>query len=439
MFFAACPMDPDDGPNVEKYTSEKDGKIYVLEITDGSTYVLTITDADGNTVTNSGTVESEAGGVIILKPTTGNNITVATSDGQMTGIEVVGGGKISVTDEEGKPTEEELPGEVVSKDEPKPDTSGGGSVPETNAQVYWRDGKQYTGSGTVKLMYWGEGDSNGKSIATVGTVTDGKLTLSLPAIIPDQYLVYGEDWMKQIPALTITPADVQFGTSMGFDIFYENSQKGFYFGKETSDTHDDVSYMYFSKAAKISGNSSNTSEDGVTQTQSMNIDAKAGWNKIYSSYLQSGNTRTVTYTTDLSKVPSGLKWTIPATGSSSGDNGGGGANTGKTLVITDISAAQASQGQSGFMVGIFQAGTTLQDALQQKGVVTGTDSENVTLSSSAPYTATVSLSDLPNGTYDIYLVLGSGSSASYYRKQNVPFTSASTPVSAATFSPIQLQ
>jgi hypothetical protein len=127
------------------------------------------------------------------------------------------------------------------------------------------------------------------------------------------------------------------------------------------------------------------------------------------------------------------------TNGSASVNVGGGGNTGKTLVITNISATQAAQGQSGFMVGIFQAGTTPQDALQQKGVVTGADSSDVTLSPSAPHTATVSLSDLPNGTYDIYLVLGSGSSASYYQKQNVPFTSASTSVSAVTFSPLQLQ
>jgi hypothetical protein len=118
-------------------------------------------------------------------------------------------------------------------------------------------------------------------------------------------------------------------------------------------------------------------------------------------------------------------------------NVGGGGNTGKTLIITDITAVQAGQGQSGFMVGIFQAGTTPEDAFSQKGLVTGADSEDVTLSSSAPYTATVSLSDLPDGTYVIYLMLGSESSVSYYQSQNVSFTSALTSVSATTFSPLQ--
>jgi hypothetical protein len=116
---------------------------------------------------------------------------------------------------------------------------------------------------------------------------------------------------------------------------------------------------------------------------------------------------------------------------------GGGGNSGRTLIITDITAVQAGQGQSGFMVGIFQAGTTPEDAFSQKGFVTGADNEGVKLSSSAPYTATVSLSDLPDGTYDIYLMLGSESSASYYRKQNVQFTSALTSVSATAFSPLQ--
>jgi hypothetical protein len=76
----------------------------------------------------------------------------------MTGITVTNGGSILATDEEGKDASVTPPGAVESKDEP--DVSGGGSVPESNAQVYWRDGKSYAGSGTVRIMYWGEGDDN---------------------------------------------------------------------------------------------------------------------------------------------------------------------------------------------------------------------------------------------------------------------------------------
>jgi hypothetical protein len=124
---------------------------------------------------------------------------------------------------------------------------------------------------------------------------------------------------------------------------------------------------------------------------------------------------------------------------------GGGGNTGpKTLVITGISAAQSSQGQAGIQIGIYPAGTTPQQASSLTGIVAGASDSDVILSGS---TLTVPLYSAPfgsgnrwtgSGTYDIYLVLGSGSSESYYRKQNVSFTSASTQVSAADFSPVSL-
>jgi hypothetical protein len=127
------------------------------------------------------------------------------------------------------------------------------------------------------------------------------------------------------------------------------------------------------------------------------------------------------------------------------DNGGGeGGNDGpKTLIITNIDATQAAQGQSGFKIGIFPVGTSATQALAWTGIVAGADSENsgvVTLSGSAPpFTATVLLYALPggtsrwtgSGTYDVYLVLGNNK---YYGKQNVSFTSASTSISAATFT-----
>jgi hypothetical protein len=115
---------------------------------------------------------------------------------------------------------------------------------------------------------------------------------------------------------------------MGFEIFYEDSQEYISFEKPTTDdSHYEVSYMYFSKAAKITGTYSNTNE-GVTFTETYNIDAKAGWNKVYMSSTRSGNTSTQTATTDLSKVPSDLKWTINRNSPSSGDGGDGGSNSG---------------------------------------------------------------------------------------------------------------
>ncbi|MDR0453136.1 MAG: hypothetical protein LBH15_08840 [Treponema sp.] len=119
---------------------------------------------------------------------------------------------------------------------------------------------------------------------------------------------------------------------------------------------------------------------------------------------------------------------------------GGDGNAGpKTLVITGISDSLASQGQSNFRVGIFQPGTTPAEAMAQTGYVAGAESENAAVTGSgSSYTATVSLyapsSDrwTGSGTYDVYLVIGSGN----YRAQGISFNDASTSVPATRFSPL---
>jgi hypothetical protein len=118
----------------------------------------------------------------------------------------------------------------------------------------------------------------------------------------------------------------------------------------------------------------------------------------------------------------------------------------RILVITGIDVAKAAQASSGILIGIFPAGTSSTDASNQKGLVAGADSNagSVELSGSSPsYTATAHLY-IPHtttkwassGTYDIYLILTSGSGETYYRKQNVPFSSTTTTVAATDFSSI---
>jgi hypothetical protein len=324
LVLTGCNLNGDDDPIVEKYTSEKDGKTYVLEITDGSTYVLTITDdADDTTVTNSGAIESSTGGEIVLKPATGADIIVVATDGQMTGITVTGGGSISVIDETGNTTTETPPGTVVSKDTPKPGPSDGSPIPESNAQVYGMDGKTYTGNdGTVNLVYWAEGSDFPEVIGTAGTVTNGKLTLSLPSSVPDRYLGPGSYLTEQMPGVAITPANVQI--SFDVDFIFDDSSIGLEKGSEN--TRYRILYWYFSKGAEITGTFSNTNR-GYTQTY--DVSAKAGWNRLYRSITESGNTETSTITTDLSKIPSDLRWVIAW--DSPGDDNNGDAFAGTWL------------------------------------------------------------------------------------------------------------
>ena len=129
------------------------------------------------------------------------------------------------------------------------------------------------------------------------------------------------------------------------------------------------------------------------------------------------------------------------------NNSNSGNTDPKTLVITNISPYQANDIQNSILIGVFIAGTTLEQVVQQIGVVAYAGDHDVTLSgNSAPYTATVELYRVDasgdtywtgSGTYDVYISLG-GSQTSGLQKQNVSFTSAITTVSITTFSDVSI-
>jgi len=132
-------------------------------------------------------------------------------------------------------------------------------------------------------------------------------------------------------------------------------------------------------------------------------------------------------------------------GGGSGESGGG--SNGKTLVITNISGEQAAAAiANGIQIGIFPTGTTPAQAHGRTTIIAGAEDDGITLSgSSAPFTATAPLWAGPlftnrwtgSGTYDIYLILWVPY-ATYYRKQNVSFTSATTSVNASTFEVVDM-
>jgi uncharacterized repeat protein (TIGR02543 family) len=148
---------------------------------------------------------------------------------------------------------------------------------------------------------------------------------------------------------------------------------------------------------------------------------------------------------------------------SSGGNENGDRDE-KTLVITDIDTAQFMGISEWFIqIRLLPAGTASQGKLSSwQGITAGADSgfdDHIALSYSTPATATAKLY-VPStgigintddrwtgsGVYDVYLGLffidGGTSTAelnSYYRKQNVSFASATTTVSAESFSLILME
>jgi hypothetical protein len=116
----------------------------------------------------------------------------------------------------------------------------------------------------------------------------------------------------------------------------------------------------------------------------------------------------------------------------------------KSLEITDLSGSQVSQGQSGIVLGIFLPGTSLQQALSLTGIVARASYDNVirfgeTLTLPL-YSASSAYQDawIGSGSYDVYLIAGSGDNTGYYRKRYVAFSSALTRVSAKQFMPVSL-
>jgi hypothetical protein len=163
-------------------------------------------------------------------------------------------------------------------------------------------------------------------------------------------------------------------------------------------------------------------------TSGFNSSAAAANQTVTVSYTEGSVTKETTFTVTISA--------------------GSGNTDPKTLVITDIEETLVTQFQDSAIIGIFPVGTTLEQALSWTGIIAGAATDDEALSTGpAPYTVTVELLDLEDGTsdgsrwtgsgtYDIYLLTDSEDIYGCYRKENVSFTSASTSVSIADFSTV---
>jgi hypothetical protein len=159
--------------------------------------------------------------------------------------------------------------------------NGSTSIPETNVQVYNKDGTPYTGGGTIK--YRSAGDE--KTI-DAGIVTDGKLTLSLPSS-SEMISFYGStvnNFMYDTLYLYPGPSNTRF----------KLDYKG-----QTGNKSYSVWYTYFKTDGKT--NQTDDLHDYVYQ-----IDVKAGWGKLLRIY-ESPKT---TITSKLSGMPSDMRWTL---------------------------------------------------------------------------------------------------------------------------------
>jgi hypothetical protein len=165
----------------------------------------------------------------------------------------------------------------------------------TNVEIYKNTTNAlYTGSGTVKLVYWPDEAPEPTFFADVGTVVNGKLTLNVPAIIEDQYLGTMEDSEIIEPDDTKISFNVAF---MFFDSTAPDTKVGEIYCSDPDSVTDGLRYVYFSKAATMNGTLSNEEYD---------ITAVKGWNKLY-AYRVEEKWHLIS---DLNGIPSNLRWTI---------------------------------------------------------------------------------------------------------------------------------
>jgi hypothetical protein len=171
-----------------------------------------------------------------------------------------------------------------------------------NEQVYNEDGSVYAGSNAeVKIR-----------ALPVGNVTNGKLSFTLPTTRETNALADALTGNTPINwaalgtgAIVVNPADAHmYGIQLDFII---SPAKKISLGKtDGDDVYHEVQYFYIDKACTVSGTDTITDHD-ETFSATVSINAHhPGWNKVY----QYGTESSMTFTTDLTNVPTGLKWMI---------------------------------------------------------------------------------------------------------------------------------
>jgi hypothetical protein len=217
----------------------------------------------------------------------GQTVTATISGNKMTLLNVDGlGGTYTLT-------------KVTSSTE---DKTGGDDFTVTNAQVYQENETlPYTGSGTVKI-----GD------LTVGSVTGGKLTYTLPATISNSYLMDIVSFHSSDVSVSNPNAKMLASEAYAANLYTGNTLIGGLAPMKTvGSTGYEILYWYFNQACSITGTDRYTDEDdGSVRTSTYSINASAGWNKIYVYGTQLSGTAT----TNPSNFPSDLKWVFASFG-----------------------------------------------------------------------------------------------------------------------------
>jgi hypothetical protein len=188
--------------------------------------------------------------------------------------------------------------------------SSGSQVAE-NGQVYkYENGEKYT-RGDLKIYMAEKRDYNDNLVLTeetmleIGTISNGEASFALPQNVEPSFLNKID---VPPPGMEVEPLGVEVWFYKNELRLIDNDRRHIgnlqYYKKNDAESNL-VFYWYFSGNVKISG---------TVGGSEYNIDAKKGWNKVYVhiNTLGDGSAETL-FTTDLSKIPEGLKWLVRET------------------------------------------------------------------------------------------------------------------------------
>jgi len=171
------------------------------------------------------------------------------------------------------------------------DGTGGNDNFDVSSQVYERNGGEYKNNGKIQFRMCDHSimtdlvciATSKFYYANAGSVTDGIVNLDLPNKISDKYLSIFEE-----EGCNVSPKNIQYYSpkslsSLGFIITNDEESRiglNLRYYPWLDEPTEGIDYIYFSKAGKITCNYEYEFE-GTNFKIIKNINAKAGWNKIY--------------------------------------------------------------------------------------------------------------------------------------------------------------
>jgi hypothetical protein len=176
-------------------------------------------------------------------------------------------------------------------------------VPIANVQLWdYANNTLYSGSATVKLGY---GDGEGLQYLTVGSVTDGIMTIDFSPVSTINWSAIPCENANSVTTVfdeaTVSPDGVKMGADASLELFNGNNSIGYlYFFKYPGDEYF-MGPLLVDQAVTITGESTYGLENKNTP-YTADIHAESGVNFILVDYIDQE------LTTEYEYLPAGMKW-----------------------------------------------------------------------------------------------------------------------------------